>query len=412
VLGIRLTGSAAFVAVCLVAVTAAAQAQTTSPALNVKAVATINTVNFQFTTPALTHVTVMMGTDKTYGLTANDGAAKRRHNITIRGLDTSTAYLCRIQATPLRGGPMIWQHPCPTQVAQHAKLSVRGNKLLLNGVPFFMRMGYVYNACPPEQIVTDNIKMGLNVLDNRDEGCYDQNKLGHNVTADELHAILKNQVLWLERNPDIMPMIQGMPELLNWPAGINYDPFFTLGHCNTPADERMVSTFFAQLTAKANKMPVVYWTDVSSEPDQSNCIDGPSQYSILWSVVMAGVAGFNLRTQVASNPLAGVQVNAGVKQATQLFAKRFATLQPVFLTGARLAVKTASNSAVRCQAWKFGGYTYVVAVNFSRQPAALKATLATSQKFVSLWPNKTVSSSPGTISGSFAPLAVHIYRSA
>lgn len=409
--GIRLVFLLAALAVCLVAGTAA-QAQTDIVPLKVQPLATINTMNFRFTTASRTRVTVMMGTDKSYGTIAKDGAAKQRHNITIRGLDPSTTYFCQVQATPLRGRSLSWHGTCPTQVPQHPVLSVRGHQILLNGVPFFMRMGYVYNACPPEQIVTDNVKMGLNVLDNRDEGCYDQNKLAHDVTADELHAILKNQVLWLERNPTIIPMLQGMPELLNWPGGISYTPLFTLGSCDTRADDRSVDTYFSQLTARAQKSPVVFWTDVSTQPGQVNCIDGPSLYAQLWAVTMAGVDGYNLRTQLASNPIAGVQVSPDVKKASALFAKQFAALQPVFLTGTRVTISTPAGSPIHCQGWKFGGSTYVVAVNFTRKAAALRTQFPGSGKYVSVWPDKTFHSSQGAATDSFQPLAVHIYRSA
>src|SRR5277367_4992742 len=89
----------ALIAVCLAAVTAAAQASTKS-GLEVNVTAGLNTASFSVGSNQPTTLALNIGTTKAYGLELLDGSSKS-HDLNIRGLAPGTTYFYSARMAPV-----------------------------------------------------------------------------------------------------------------------------------------------------------------------------------------------------------------------------------------------------------------------------------------------------------------------
>lgn len=133
---------AALTALCLgfVAATAAAQAQATNGfKVSVEPiVTTFTTAKFAVATSVATRLTVATGTDRTYLIPTPD-RLKFRHVVSVRGLAPNTNYYAQVTATPKTGKAVkAWRtFKTAGPGSAPATVTTRGNKILLNGSPFF-----------------------------------------------------------------------------------------------------------------------------------------------------------------------------------------------------------------------------------------------------------------------------------
>jgi len=85
-------------------------------------------------------------------------------------------------------------------------------------------MGLMFTDCPIQDAITDNILMGVSVMDHWGwSTSSDENNVVTGTTQEKLHKLLSNKAWWLERSgPDLdfVPSnFQGLPELLNLQGG-------------------------------------------------------------------------------------------------------------------------------------------------------------------------------------------------
>ncbi len=408
VLGIRNMKRCLVLAVlCLVVASVTTpQAQgTPTPSLISSVTATLNTVTVSVTTPVPTQLILSIGTDKTYGLSVLD-RSKMLHRVTVRGLRPATTYYYAVQATPAKGRPSTASGMFATGPIGPATVTAKNGKILLNGVPFFPIMADEF-ACPAQQIVDDNIALGINVLDPSDGGSICDS------SVESLHAMLSGKTWWLEHVGGYdAAAVQQLPELMNWQGGITFTqtPSVLIG-CN----ETSTDPLYQRIHGLAKVGPVIYWLWLSDPvPSVKNCLDGPRLQNLFWTVVAAGGLGMKYITQQRLDQSAGISVNSDVSEEAGILAKQMATIGPAILMGQHLLVTTdAKGAAVKLGAWQYGGVVYIVAVNTANSPATWTFTVPSPSNLNTtqvLWENRNVMNSSGMISDQFNPLAVHIYK--
>lgn len=412
---------AALSVLCLVVATAtAAQAQVAKKVdtSGLSVTTTFTTATFTVATNMATGVTVATGTAKNVLIATPDRPLRLRHRITVRGLTPNTSYVALVTITPKNGRPV--KHWLPFQTAAPgtapATVTTRGNKLLLNGQPWFAIMGHEDTLCPNPELVTGLIGLGASVLEeenpNVPPNC-DFSSTSSSQWGADLHERLNNRLWYRVKTPGQVEALkaQSLPELIDWQASIK-----TITSPSPEAYENpcfAATQLFKATTVAAKTKPVVFQEDVATYgayPGRATCKNPQNVNMALWAAIAAHGAGVTYYTADAGN---GPDFDVTPELASQIrkVSNQAATLGPVFLGGKNLAIRTDTSSLVKFGAWLYGGAAYVVAVNTGNSAAIGTFALPVSGKTAQvLWENRSVKEVSGNISDNFALMAVHIYK--
>ena len=406
---------------CLVVATATAQAQATKPAfkLTIKpTVTTFTTAKFVVTTSVATRLTIATGTDRN-NLVPTPDRLKTGHVVSVRGLAPNTNYYALITATPKTGKAAKAWRTFKTAAPGSAPATVtsRGNKILLNGQPFFPIMVEGL-TCPDQPTISSNGSMGVDIFDNGAmRGCLENQDSLQSIP--ELHAMFGGKMWLSDRNASDAQLLQGLPELLNWTTNIAFLAAYNyVGGCGDyipPSGSTAAGGIFTSIQRASHSGPIGYYTDVTNlvGPGKRFCLVAADLKVIFWTVVAAGGSGIKYNTQLPWDPSTGVSVNSDVQVAAAQVAAWMGTLGPAILSGKSVQIKSDPKSTVKLAGWQYGGHTYLVAVNTdskaTRATFSVPGLTATTTAKV-MWESRAVKFNNSTISDSFAPLAVHIYQ--
>ena len=394
---------------CLAVATAAAPAQITAANgtsnCTKVGIATVcpgfNTVKVSFTTPTKTTASVSTSVDKSFALTVLDQRAKKTHNITIPEPPAKT-YNLKVTATPAKGKSSTWIGSFATGVigSVPAMISSKGNKFLVNGMPLGLIAVEGYECATPDY-VKDVISMGANILE--------KGVAAPSCDTATLHGALNNQVWWYSNDPSDQQQPSTLGELLqegSTDLTAVADPGSLLG-CASKSDLGL----YQLVKKKASEGPVISTIVVTQKLDASddNCIDPVRLNSLFWTTFAAGGSGvgYYVRSGVPGNFSVVPSLPAmAVKDANEL-----TTLEPCILNGKSLPVKTDLNGPVKISAWQYAGMICVIAANTRNAPVQGTFSLNSKAKTAQvLWAARSVRMNAGSISESFAPLAVNIYK--
>lgn len=407
----------ALMVLCLVVATAAAQAQATGGfRIGVAPiVTTFTTAKFVVTTPVATRLTIATGTDRTYLIPTPD-RLKFRHVVSVRGLAPNTNYYALITATPKTGKAVkVWKtFKTAAPGSAPATVTARGNKILLNGQPFFPIMVGAF-TCPDQEFVRNVSLLGTSILDFvGGTGCGGDRTLTPAERVQKMHTLLNGQVWWLERyaRQEVdRQELQDLPELIGGQLSV-------LKNWEQPIIEDVCSATTKLYSAVAQStitQTVVYWASLAIAPHRSGevwCLDGQSLKMAYWTVVSAGGDGVAYSTRDAGNT-SYFDVRPDVLAQAAKQSRQMATLGPCILTGKPVAVKSDTRSSLRFGAWRYGESTCIIAVN-TKNTATIGTfgvdSLAKAKTAQVMWEGRNVKVASGSISDRFAPLAVHIYK--
>ena len=224
---------------------------------------TFTTATFTVATGVPTKLVISTGTDKRY-LVPTPDRLRARHVVTVRGLAPDTAYNALVVATPKKGRPAKQWVEFTTLAPGDAPAVVTrlGNKLLLNGLPFYASLVDTDNPCP-DQVASGAANMKASILDYY-TGSYVPTSCDGDPTL-TWSAYLDNLLsgkLWLRasdnkvsgNNQSQALRNQNLKELLNWqaPTKIMQSP---------PGDDPCTNAtnLFKVMNSTANTHPFSFW---------------------------------------------------------------------------------------------------------------------------------------------------------
>ncbi len=402
---------------CLVVAAVTAQAQA-NPAAQIAGLdcskVTFTTVTCAFTTNVPTQSSVATGTTKQVLVPTPDLRYRTRHSITVRGLMPNTRYLAVISATPKKGKLIrvgrLFQTAAPGSTP--ATVTSNGNKLLLNGQPFFPIMVRAFSPCPEAQTVVGTVSLGANIFEAFDSvlNCIG---VGQDPAqwGQSLHLALGNKLWWFEHNTAARQHLQdqGLPELINWQATSLFADI--AGNEDLCKSSRQL---YEQMSKASKSKALLFMTPLAAfpgRPGEKWCLTAQALNRIYWTTVIAGLRGIEYITTDAGNGPDFDVPSDRVNQAAKL-ADQMATLGPALLTGKPLGVKSGVKSQVKVGAWQYVGTTYVIAVN--TDDSAITGTFTVpnnaAREAQVFWEGRNVKVKRGSISDRFTAQAVHIYR--
>ena len=365
--------------------------------------ATLNTVNFQFTTTKPTSASISISTDRSFALTVLDSKLKKVHNVTIRSVAPATNYNYLVKATPKTGKPATWNGSFVPQPYGSVPMNIGASnmhKLTLNGVPFFVIEHLV--GCPTPETFAFDLSAGINAVEGATLSCPDPvGTPSDNAVA--LHAILDGQTAW--RDSTTAPGAQvpgGLPELLNWGAGIRTEnhQVGVLYGCTKQYDSTVA--LYGAISKDAVSSPVVSVNEIP----KGGCINGARVRNIFWTIVEAGGGGVEYQYVHMDD------LDDDARIATKQSSDQMATLEPAIQNGKLITVRTTGCSSVKPRFVIYGGVLYGVAVN--NNDTATRCTFSlpkTAGRVVQrLWERGSVKLKAGSFSDKFSPLGVHLYR--
>ena len=359
----------------------------------------VESMNFVFSTPVPTKVTLSMGTDKSYGLSVPD-SLKKKHGITVHALRAGTQYYCSIRATPTKGKAFTWSAPCPTAPVAPAAFSIKNGNVLAGGEPTFLTVLYL-RSCPDESTPGNLSSLGAQVVSSG--ACLAPAPADNSAEVQQLNNVLTNNAWWLEPNPANLSQLSSLAMLLGSRDNFNFptDPGSLLG-CKSSSGAGLASAISKAGTTK----PAIADLYIASQlsPSIPNCLNDSGLRALVWESVARHVKGIELVPQLPWNDV----YDTNLEQKVKSLVLQIAALQPALLSTP--ATVSASGSLV-VGATRYFGTTYVVAVNPTVEPvdSSITAGSATS-KLASVWhEGRQVKVRSRSFSDHFAPLAVHIY---
>jgi hypothetical protein len=303
--------------------------------------------------------------------------AKIKHVVTVSGLLPNTAYDALITATDKSGKTVKTKVTFRTAAPGSAPATVttRGNKLLLNGSPWFMTAAPVSGGCPASEVIKANADLGVLALI-RNSGFTCEETSDPAEWASILDGRMKGLTFWMEHAPayDVSSKPNAFPESLNWTGSMSpfpSAPTITRACSATGLGEPVL--YDTVRRASLNK-PTVYSLELISElrPAFKNCLTGADLSRVFWLTVAAGGDGFAFVTQEAAKTDANgngpVIINADVQTQLKTSLRQMATLGPCILAGRPLTIKTDQKSAVKVAAWKYGKTICIIAGNSKDTP--------------------------------------------
>lgn len=423
---VRKTRLAVLLVLCLAAMTTVAQAQSSDIQVRVadctSASIAYTAKCFKITTKPASAVRINLGTDKTYSVSTID-RLKATHRVTVRGLRPNTKYYGTVTVTPKTGKPKTVKFS-PFQTAAPgsfpAKLAGKGNKLTLNGQPWFMVAASIYGSCPNKQVLDYDLALGVQVL-SRDSGYSCSQTSDPGTLADLLHGVLNGEMFWDEHHPagDTGVGPGEFPELLGsqMPTGqYPIAPTITI-----PCDAKGLGepVLFDRVKEGSLHRPTIYSLSLVSTygGSRKSCLSAANLERAFWLTVAAGGDGFEFATQdsnaVDGNGSGGFDVNADLRAQAKRSVLQLATLGPAVLTGKSIKTVDNSKDPVRYAAWSYGGAAYLIAVN--TKDIAVRGTLVLPASFKTglvqvMWERRNTKMTASGIVDQFGPAAVHLYK--
>ncbi|HEY9713261.1 MAG TPA: hypothetical protein V6C72_07315 [Chroococcales cyanobacterium] len=408
------------IALCAVVVSfaTAAQARTAAAPLKIKPVSVVTTfTTAKFTVPTSTATTLNIGTgtDKTYLVGTPENRFKTKHVVTVRGLSPNTNYYALITVKNKAGkSAKVWKtFKTAAPGSAPATVTSNGNKLLLNGQPFFGILTDAYNnPCPDNNTTQGSASLGAFIFDAEDDqqfNCADGNP---SDWGNSLNASLSGKAWWLERNAEAAQQLQsqGLTELLNWQATSERIESPSSRVYENPCSS---STQLFKVVSKDPKAAIFYQSlsTYPISPGRTTCTTPANLSMAFWTLVAGGGAGIEYVTKDQSGQF---DVSGELQTQAAKLSKELAALGPAVLAGKKLTFGVSSSTAVREGGWQYGGVVYIVAVNTEPQPASDSFSMAgvgaTAKAAQVMWEGRSTKVVGGKIVDNFGPYAVHIYK--
>lgn len=365
-------GFATLLAAVATLVTASQATGAPGPVISPVAVSSTS-VSFSFLTASPTKAMLSISKDRSLALKLTDGL-KKRHKFNVLGLKPDTAYNCVIRIFKPKGKAV--SRPCVfrTKPRGTGTVSIRGNKLLLDGSPFFP-VAAESMSCPNEEFARFTANLGVDILMDA-IGCSGERSTW-TPYLEALQAKAGTRLWIAQREPRYEQALAELPVLLRWPARTWFVSILIFGSCNTAEDDKLVMPSYLKFQAKASREPAIHMANISNPwaPDgEQNCYDVPSMETLIWLSVIGGAAGLDVKSILRWDSDAGARYKPELASAVGNMTSKLATIAPVLLGGQKLTAGS-TNPAVLFRAVRYSGVTYVFAVNTDRRKAA-KATFA------------------------------------
>lgn len=409
---LRIAHFVALATLCLVVATTTAQAQTRSFTPVITPIG-LNTVKVSFTTPTPTTASVSTSTDMSFALTVLDVRPKKVHNITIRALAPATTYNIKVVATPVKGKASMLVSSFPTGAigSVPATLTTVNGKTYLNGVRYFPIVP-VGRHCLDQALTDANLSMGIKLMP--DPLLTDLDECtGAATSPGELDNLLRGRAWVYGTWADSVQAIQGASAILDWQAKFRLlqEPGSLQGCSEYFASS---APLFAAVKAEAKKGPTMYWVVLVNQIDPNSkplCLDGPGMRNVFWTSIIGGVQGLQYFTSMLVT--GKMNVRDDVAEAAGAAASCMVNIGPAILNGKPLTVAIDPKSPVKLGAWRYGGVTYIVAVNTEKSSTSVSFSVPGMGGIVAQTlcePSRTLKLNGDSITDEFVPVDVHTYR--
>lgn len=371
------------------------------PDVDVSARMTSMTVSFA--TPVPTRAVLALNYGSATGLQVNDGL-KTRHVFKLSGLQPAAAYRCSITTVTMQKEATRFAIPCATKTLGPAKAEISGGSFHLDGAPTFLLGATARSSCPDEAVVDGNRRLGIFVMSRHSLGCPGV-RPGAPELHERLHDVLKGKMLWHEMTAEGATLMEGLPELVDFPS-LNLSTKTYLVMCGARSAEPLYGLI------RGKDKPVMSIIPVATRMTRSlaNCIDVKRLEVLFWTAVAAGAGGIHYVTLHPWDDAAGVQVKPDLIPAVSRLSREIAVLGPALLTGRRIPV-TSSESSVKAAAFTYGGATYVIASNTVSSATSASFFLSRGGNHLAVpIGGKGVRLKAGRFSADFGPFDVTIFR--
>lgn len=284
--------------------------------------------------------------------------------------------------------------------------------LMFNGRPFVPFLGAVLDTCPARDVVDVLVELKVDVIRGLNKVCP-----GSGITP-EKHVELLHQALtgrasgpvwWLEQDEGTQQTLSALPEMLDWQANPSFVHAGFLMSCNSTSSLGTYNSVKAKSSG-----PVIARVQIGSplDGDPRACVTPAKVRAETYTALAAGADGIEWST---ANPLNAGQ-NPSVTRQNATAARALATELTGFesILAQGMKVKVTSTGTVRAFARKYRGTIYIFAVNTSREGSTTKMTVTGlgTTKAITVKGGVTRNSTRGVINDNFAPLAVHIFKTA
>jgi hypothetical protein len=405
---------------------------------------TDHSVRLTWTTAAATPTRIEYGTTTGYGLFAGGGARGTAHSLVLDGLAPATTYHVR----PLGAGD-AQVTTAPPAAAPHTLTIGPRRALLLDGRPFVPTLQWL--QCP--SLFDRERALGIDVFMGR--GCSD------NTNADEVDQTFRRGAFSIL---PFDPSVARAPGLLAWRGDDEPDQngippsavarLTARGHAAKPRRLTFVtltSGFFAPTTHHADYpayvraadvvgfdvypvygycrpdliawqadatralvrlvrpgQPVYSWIEAASTSSQwchGRGVQPQELRAEVWMSLVNGATAIGYFTHSWTPDYSQFRVAPDTQAEMRRTNRQITTLAPALLAApVHVGVQT-DVGRVDAIARRFGGATYVFAVNVSRMP--VRATFSVAQGTWHVFEEGRVVR--GALADSFAPLGVHVY---
>jgi hypothetical protein len=413
-----------------VVVTAAAAAQTTTtdPAVKITGLScaktTFTTVTCTFTTNVPAKSSVATGTDRVNLIPTPDNHYRTAHSITVKGEMPNTRYYALATATAKNGQtskPAWAGFKTAAPGSSPATVTTRGNKLLLNGRPFFASIVETDNTCPDQALADGSLSLKADIVNQVAATFVPSSCPGDSSTwGDYLTKTLPDR-WWRVSNDNQHQTLQaqGFTGLLDWQASVT-------GVASPKGDDPCANAtnLFRTVSAAARNKPVLFQEDVATYgalPGRKSCLTASTFNMQYWASVAGGARGVDYYPQDAGNK-SDFDVEPTIMTVGSKNKAQVGTLGPCILTGTSIPATPDQNDKtlyrgytydnfIHVGAWKYGNTVCVVAVNTERVPEKVSFTVPalTSASAQVFWENRRISVKSGVITDSFGAQAVHVY---
>jgi hypothetical protein len=211
---------------------------------------------------------------------------------------------------------------------------------------------------------------------------------------------------WYEEGNDVSD-IAGIPELLDAPV----DP---LGYQDSDwggegCPGRPLTRVYSSV--KAHDKPTIYLFPIASILGGriKQCLTPTGLEAVDWTAIIGGARGIFYHTQDAgSRRPYGIAPEIEARAAR--ISQRVATIGPTLFAPSVSA--TSTNQQVKVAAHRYGGVTYLMAVNVGVRRVTSKFRLSgtLSGRARLIWETRTLSVRRGSFSDRFNPFQVHVYK--
>jgi hypothetical protein len=276
----------------------------------------------------------------------------------------------------------------------------------LGGRPFLPLLATVSCRREPWSVDRD-VALGVSILfGNGDHPCLAPSP-SDQPPVPSIHGLLHGRLWWLE---SLGADLGGLPELLSSDLDLSVSENQDWG--GEGCRGHSLTRVYKSIKAQAASGPTIYEFPIMSRLGfDANCLTPQGVASVVWTAVTAGAKGLSFFT---TNPGNGLDSAYGVKPDIELrthtLSRQLATLSPALL--APTIPSRSAPSGVKVAAHRYGGTTYIFAINLTTHTTGATLTMPVAAKGSAsvLWEGRTSTVVDGMLRDTFAPLAAHIYR--